>query len=471
MVIWVGLDDTDSLKGQCTTYLASEIVARVNGVDLIGFPRLVRLNPNIPWKTRGNGALCLRFGTGLGDPSTVGQFQGREILSYPRSAPAPPVDELIQVCSEVLMELAELGDEGSQPGLVVTRNRSRAALYWRCVREVVEWEEVKPSLGETDYHLAPKGNRGLIGALAAISWRPRDRTYEVLAYREKSRWGTHRLIDEEDVMELDEKFPTTFNNYDLQEGHVALAPSSPCPVLLGIRGDQPGDLPPALSSLRTEPVDRWLVFETNQGTDDHLVRRRVSRLHPGTSAIVEGRVTTAPTHLRGGHVVFPLEDGDVVDCVAYEPSKSFRRAVGALAPGDRVRAFGSVRESPRSLNLEKLQVLQLSSQMRKVANPRCPDCGKAMKSMGRDAGYRCRRCGTRAPVEGAVYRRLERSLRVGYYEPPVPARRHISKPLKRMGVSPAHVDSQPAFATTLIAASRISSPSARTSSSIVRAGR
>jgi len=57
--MWVGIDDTDSLKGGCTTYVATELVDKLK-YDLIGFPRLVRLNPNIPWKTRGNEQLHYR---------------------------------------------------------------------------------------------------------------------------------------------------------------------------------------------------------------------------------------------------------------------------------------------------------------------------------------------------------------------------------------------------------------------------
>src|SRR2546421_10712520 len=73
MVLWIGVDDTDSLQGMCTTFLATEIVRDLTqDLDLIGYPRLVRLNPNIPWKTRGNGAVCIRVGNGRGPTSIVG---------------------------------------------------------------------------------------------------------------------------------------------------------------------------------------------------------------------------------------------------------------------------------------------------------------------------------------------------------------------------------------------------------------
>ncbi len=433
MVLHVGLDDTDSLTRMCTTYVATELLARVRGLDPIGYPRLVRLNPNIPWKTRGNGALCLRLGLGRGAPFPIGRLNGKEVMAYPRSGPVEPNEDLYEVSEDVVMELADFEDPDVQPGLVVTRRRPGPGLYWKAVRDVVPQEDVEPLLDEADYHFAPRGTRGLIGALASISWRPRDTTYEVLAYRSKERWGTRRLVKEEDVMALDERFPSTFNNYDFENRHVVIAPSSPCPVLLGIRGDVVADLPRALLSLRSEPVDRWLLFETNQATDEHLIRREVRNLQPHTSAIVEGTVGEPPRPFPGGHVVFQLEDnGGKVDCVAYEPSKAFRRTILELRQGDKIRAYGSIRDEPRSINLEKLEVLDLPLLTVKIANPRCPSCRKSMKSVGRAGGFRCRRCGTRAPAEEAPFRPVARNIRRGIYEPPVSARRHLSKPIKRI---------------------------------------
>ena len=58
-MLHIGIDDTDSLGGGCTTWLITEIISELSELDLVDFPRLVRLNPNVPWKTRGNGALSL----------------------------------------------------------------------------------------------------------------------------------------------------------------------------------------------------------------------------------------------------------------------------------------------------------------------------------------------------------------------------------------------------------------------------
>ncbi len=432
MVLYIGIDDTDSMRHMCTTYVAAEIATRVRSYDLIGYPRLVRLNPNIPWKTRGNGALCLRFGVGVGEPFQVGLIRGKRVEAYPGSRPVMSDENLWRTCERAIMELSDLEDPDTMPGLVVTRVRPPPSLYWRGVRDVLSWKEVEPFLDDADFHVAPKGVRGLIGALAAISWRPLDRTYEVLAYRMRERWGSIRSVREEDVMSLDKRFPATFNNYDYENGHMAIVPNSPCPVLLGIRGDVAGELPRAFSTVECEQAEKWLLFETNQGTDEHLAGRRVSELKPHVSAIVDGTVSARPRSLQGGHVVFSLDDGDAVDCVAYEPTKAFRKVVLHLTNGDEVRAYGSVRENPRSINLEKLGVLKLRPVRMKVANPRCRSCGRRMKSSGRGAGYRCRPCGSWVPSEAADFRPLARGIREGLYEPPVVARRHLSKPIKRM---------------------------------------
>ncbi|MEM3174403.1 MAG: tRNA(Ile2) 2-agmatinylcytidine synthetase, partial [Candidatus Bathyarchaeia archaeon] len=63
MKLHIGFDDTDSPRGGCTTFVAALMIERFcsMGVQFADYPNLIRLNPNVPWKTRGNGALCLRI--------------------------------------------------------------------------------------------------------------------------------------------------------------------------------------------------------------------------------------------------------------------------------------------------------------------------------------------------------------------------------------------------------------------------
>ena len=122
----------------------------------------------------------------------------------------------------------------------------------------------------------------------------------------------------------------------------------------------------------------------------------------------------------------------VVAHAAGSGVKNFMR----LRPGDRVRLIGSMRDVPRTLNIEKLRLLSRAEEYRKLSNPLCPGCRKRAKSMGRQAGFRCARCGQRFPASAATMERVSRPLKLGWYEPPVGSRRHLSKPLsRRLGLS------------------------------------
>jgi len=101
-------------------------------------------------------------------------------------------------------------------------------------------------------------------------------------------------------------------------------------------------------------------------------------------------------------------------------------------PGDEVTLYGSVRETPRSLNVEKVHVRTLAEVMRKAHNPMCPKCEKRMGSLGAGQGYRCKRCGSKAPSGAGEFEPVRRRIEPGWYEPPVASRRHLHKPLRRM---------------------------------------
>lgn len=428
--MYVAADDTDSSTWMCTTFLATELVAAMGDLDLIGPPRLVRLNPAVPWKTRGNGAICLRVGRGAGLRRSIGRIGGREVFCYPRSTGEPDAGEVMERCSRVMDKWSQLDD--SDPGLVISERRPDPGLYRRAVSRIITKEEALEAVrkvGGTTYQL--NSGRGIIGAASAMSWVPMDRTYEVLTYRRRDRWGTPRDVSVEDVSLIDERFPSTFNNFDHHSGRPAIIPHTTCPILYGVRGDSAMELIEAYRSIASEEVERWMLFMTNQGTDEHIIRQWTA-LEANSSYEVVGTVAGMPHTVPGGHVIFRLaSQGEEVDCAAYEPSKEYRQVARALRPGDRVRVLGELRETPRTLNIEKMEVLELAPSRLKVANPSCPQCGRRMKSVGAGQGYRCRECGTkkRDPVtEGE-----ERSLKPGWYEPPVCSRRHLSMPLSRMG--------------------------------------
>lgn len=428
----LAFDDTDSPEGMCTTFLACLMLEEFADLDLIGLPRLVRLNPNIPWKTRGNAAVCLSLGTGIGRGAVCGEVGSRKVRSFPRGRPVDP-SEVMSRAARVLRGNARFECGKTNPGIVVSNTKPQPSFYWSTVREVVKRSDADEAVRRVGgLTRGFKNGRGVIGAAAAMSWRPKDRTWEVIAYRAPDRFGTPRSLDQGSVIAMDRATKHTFNNYDHESGHIAIMPSSPCPILFGIRGDSPSELLRARTMIRGERQDCWLLFMTNQGTEDHVVRRRVVDLRPSVSAVVDATVAALPRTIKGGHVIVKVTDGAAIDAAFYEPSRHFRDVARALLPGDEVRITGSVRDKPRSLNVEKLQVVSLVKDVRKAHNPLCRKCGKRMGSMGSGQGFRCKKCGTRAPPSAAETVEIPRQVACGWYEPPVASRRHLHKPLRRM---------------------------------------
>jgi tRNA(Ile2)-agmatinylcytidine synthase len=137
-------------------------------------------------------------------------------------------------------------------------------------------------------------------------------------------------------------------------------------------------------------------------------------------------------------VVFSIKDQTAeVDCAAYEPTGALRKIARELTVGDEIEVFGAVRKpcsgKPLTLNLEKLNVLRLVA--KKLAqNPACPDCGKRLKSMGKNQGLRCEKCKVRFRSLKKLEVVRERTLTVGLHVTSTRSQRHLTKPLRRYGI-------------------------------------
>jgi tRNA(Ile2)-agmatinylcytidine synthase len=419
-VTLVGIDDTDSReRGMCTTYVAARTAAAIEAAGgSIERRLLIRLDPAVEHKTRGNAALCLE--TDL-DPAA----------SLDRAAAA-------------VEELAAIGDPRTSPGVVVADGTGDAVpaavadFARRALRERVELGAALDLLDRFDYrHRAWAGGRGAIGALAAVgAGRAFDEwTYERVVYRERPRRGTPRAVDRASVFAAAEAaYPAAWDTVDRVEDELVCVPSAPGPILYGIRGDDPETVARVADAVESEPVERAVTYRTNQGTDAHLRAGEVGSVRDGRAYRVDGVVDDGPETRAGGHVHLTIrEESATLPCVAFEPTKRFRDRVRALRPGDRVTVCGEV--SRGTLKLEKFALREPVRTERVV--PPCPDCGRSMESAGRDQGYRCRDCGTNAP--GRIDRPLDRALDPGWYEVPPCARRHVAKPLVRGGFdAPTH---------------------------------
>ncbi len=419
--IIIGIDDTDSKYGMCTTYVGAIAISKLEdvGAKLVETPHLIRLNPNWIKKTRGNCSVSFKVRT--------------EEYKIPR------VKEIVL---ETVEDLAELQIEETTPGVVFYQSDEipdKLKSYSRkTVQEVVTIEQAEALAKDigAEFHKFREG-RGIIGALAAIGHPlDKDYTYEIIAYRTEENRGAPRKIDKKSVEKMNEKMlPKTFDNLDDETGEVSITPHTPCPILYGIRSDSPEAAFEAQEIVREEePIERTILYKTNQATDEHFQPSTVSGIEPYSSVIVEGTVSEEPETITGGHVFFSIKDETGgVRCAAFEPTGKFREVVRRVTPGDRVRVYGGVKKKsnfPTTINLEKMEILKLTP-IKKRTNITCKSCGKNVKSAGEGKGYYCERCGVELP-DGAVEEiELDRDLETGVYEVPPRARRHLTKPLIR----------------------------------------
>jgi tRNA(Ile2)-agmatinylcytidine synthase len=419
----IGFDDTDSPNGGCTTYIAALLVEKLTKMNITftDYPSLVRLNPNIPWKTRGNGALCLRIICPENKLETIKEtvidtVEANSDLSYEGNTDPG----IVFMTEEVAKEVREFAKKAEQ---TVLKIEDATKLAKKVNAEAIGF----------------KKGRGIIGALAAIGEDlSRDHTFEVIAYRMQENRAKPRRVDDSSVKTMDIKSPRTFNNLDPETGRVLITPRGPDPILCGIRGETPDAVKQAYEMISTEePVERWIIFRTNQGTDAHLKKvSTVTKIQPYNPVVVEGTVSKEPTIIKGGHVIFSIKDktGEV-DCAAYEPTVSLNKMARKLTKGDKLKVYGGVRPSSEhrlTVNLEKIRVLKLVSKVSFV-NPICPKCGKHLKSMGKNQGFRCDKCGFRSSElkKKQVYE--DRGIDERLYITSPRSQRHLTKPNCRYG--------------------------------------
>ncbi|MEM3267852.1 MAG: tRNA(Ile)(2)-agmatinylcytidine synthase [Conexivisphaerales archaeon] len=418
VLLHVGIDDTDSKKGMCTTYLMAVLLDKIESIgriQIIGYPRLVRLNPNCPFKTRGNAA-----------------------LAFDAEVPEEMLDMLKNLVLDTVRQYADLKEKNTDPGVAFLANnipRELNELYERALVEIISMDDAISLAKKLNIEIHRFGyGRGIIGAMAAIGCNFRKGyTYEFIAYRTKDNIGKPRGMDKESVVEMDRlTFPYTFDNIDYSTDEIRIMPHTPCPVYFGIRGTDPSQLNRAFQILRPlEPVERYRVYKTNQGTDAHIKEVRIADAKENMSVSIKGRVTGTPKIIAGGHVIFSIaDDTGQIDCAAYEPTKDFRSIILNLSDGDIVEVYGGVKKKqklPLTVNLEKIKVISVAKKMVKVA-PSCPRCGRRMKSEGRNKGYQCPKCKFKDVYAMPSFIPKERRIQEGLYTVPPRARRHLSKP-------------------------------------------
>jgi tRNA(Ile2)-agmatinylcytidine synthase len=418
-VLNVGFDDTDSPKGMCTTFLAYKMVdlLKKQKIEFLDFPRLIRFNPNIPWKTRGNGAVSMKIKTK--NPTKIKN----------------KIKNLVSKYSDT--------KNGANPGLVFFESDiipseftkfSKLALW-----QLINRNNAKKFAKKNNLEIYYQGNgQGLIGAIGAIGYDFQDHTLELLSYRKKPKFGKERKISTESVKNMQEKTsPNTFNSFDTKKGRILITPHGPDPVFYGVRGENVDTLVYATKILKTnEKLDGYMIFKSNQGTGDHLKNELTfENMKPYASGKITGIVSNNPKIVKGGHVFFKIiSNNHEFWCAVYKPT-GMAIVASKLLKGDKICVGGGVRKAsknyPRIINLEFVDIVSLVKNI-SMSNPECKKCNKKMKSKGQNQEFQCVNCGKRAskkiPVE------ISRAIKKQLYLPKISAHRHLSRPLQRIGM-------------------------------------
>jgi len=417
-VLHVGFDDTDSPKGMCTTFLAYKIVDYLKKQDLefLDFPRLIRFNPNIPWKTRGNGAVSLKI-------------------------KAKNTKKIKNKIKNFVYKYSDTKN-GANPGLVFYESPtipsgltefSELALW-----QLINRKKAKKFAEKNNLEIFYKGNgQGLVGAIGAIGYRFNDHTLELLTYRKPPKFGKKRILSSQSVKEMQNKtFPYTFNSFDTKKSRVLITPHGPDPVFYGVRGERIDSLLHATKILSTkEKLAGHMVFKSNQGTGDHLKNVLTkTTLKPYASGTVKGIVSSTPKIGKGGHVFFSINFNDnQLQCAVYKPTGLNSVALD-LIKGDKVCVGGGLRKASKNhsrvLNLEFLEIIKLAKNFVK-SNPLCVKCNKKMKSKGKNQEYKCVKCGKSSKSKTLI--EIPRKIQEKRYIPEISAHRHLTRPQIRVG--------------------------------------
>ena len=416
-ILHIGIDDTDSPKGMCTTFLSYKIVKFLEKqkTEFVDYPSLIRFNPNIPWKTRGNGAVRLTIKTR--NPNKI----KKEIIQF----------------------ITNYSDtkNGANPGLVFFQDQSIPQSFHKFSRlalwKLISRKTAKDFISNNKIDSFYLGNgQGLVGAIGAIGYKFSDHTFELLCYRKKSQFGKKRKINKHSVKKMQSiTFPETYNSFDNENDRVLITPHGPDPVFYGIRGESVKSVVLASTMVDTdEKLDGYMVFKSNQGTADHLKNElQVNDLKPYTSGFLVGKVCNKPVTEQGGHVFFSIQVGDrKIRCGVYKQTKITKTAQD-LIPGDKIRLGGGIRKASKNyervLNVEFLDVIKLEKNIL-LTNPTCKTCNKKMKSKGNRQGFECFRCGNKSFSKSSL--EIPRKIQCKLYLPAISAHRHLTRPYQRL---------------------------------------
>ncbi len=428
MELFLAFDDIDSLFGGCTTHFTAKLFYTLikSGYKPKSLPHLIRLNPDIPWKTRGNAATVIVLDTGNDGIESIKELVSKSLHDY--------------------LTIEEASAANTQPAILIgyvdkQERQTLIRLYREAIINVVPPDLVWSILSNLKSFevIAPYGRRGVVGALSAIGavLAGEDiRTYELLRYVhtplfDKTNVSTpfieriYRVLDESEYID-------TFSHVDREEEKLLVVPSGVDPVLYGLRGRNPLELIRLDKKLSTyfHIETFWLIYKTNQATNAHLnvLQNKCSGSYVQTSILTHYKGVERV--VKGGHTYFKLSNDTTTTAIAFYESGEFRKTLSKFREGDILlqgNCYGD------TIKIEGGVLLRISSG-KTQQNPICPKCFRVMESMGVDKGYRCRRC--KYIIMGGIkgeYSCYDRIVTPFRLVEPTRYQRHLTKPLKNYG--------------------------------------
>ena len=371
MNMWLGLDDTDSLEGGCTTLVFHELLNALPCEH--GEPRLTRLWPFAAQRTRGNASLSVELFTDDSIIEWLDKYWKDKIL---------PLKGQLSKSEHSLREQFP-----SDPGMTLFNEQPSEQYYWDAVR------------GEVGFYDGGHqwGGQGRVGAAASCAWREATPTWEGIAWRSGQREVSESALAIVDEME------GTFLCRDPRTNRGLIAPRGPCPVMFGVRATSLEVATKATDILVNGSASTIgsRVFTTNQASGDHIQETR-------NMVIKEKEI------LQGGHVILNRK------CIAFSESGDVNKIAQWLEIGDCIEYMGL--EYQGKLHLEAIKVTESKS----LSRPLC-ECGSRMKSMGSGQGVRCPKC--KSQTDEAWNEEDRIPPLTGWVQPPVDKRRHLAKSL------------------------------------------
>ena len=418
---WLGLDDTDTVAGGCTTFVFHQLLENLPTNVSVAETRLVRLWPLAKKRTRGNAAMAAELVLLDDDGNIIVDSEQKELATQSL------LQHLDNWWNEHIAPLKGAVEQSThndrpqvptEPGMVWFESQPNDSFYRMTVAQNIEMNQV-PTAERT------WGSHGIIGATAAVSWSAQLVTWEAIAWREDC--SKNREICERTLSVID-SWQGTFMSRDSRKGRSLIAPRGNCPVLFGVRArDEKTANNAAKKLLQAEATQSSIgmrTFLTNQASDDHL------------SQIYSGKVISTKI-LSRGHVIIKVNSDEIeksdeeeeieegTTWMAFAQSRDVKNLAQWFQAGDLIKGKGLISEDG-SLHLEKLKLIEASE--RNKRRPPCERCGKTVKSQGKNNKLRCPAC--KNLQENIWIYNPQNPPHRGWVQPPTDHRRHLSRPLK-----------------------------------------